>query len=429
MKMLWRVMAVSLIMCMLSGCGGSLTGMGMSSPLTETDAGDSRADQESKTAETDTSGADSVETENGDNGVWGELSAESAVEGITSEDGQGTYPTYQVEIGQLSGELVKEVLLAERNISIKDAKADSWYTDQTNEFYTCQDGSYLENRFGELKFVAAEAEYWPEPFTFFQPDFRELLFPDGQDVVLTQTDWDYATMEQAKALAAGTLDKLGIEYGDEWIGFAVSGEKMTAAMHDAYPDSRYPEELVEGLSRLGKPTWKKTYDDGEDVYFFRIPQAINGHLLTKAWSIESKERAQTQGEGCYIDVMVGRTGICYLKNHHIYETTGQSESRQTITKEQAIQVAKDYQIKQLDALDPAIKTYYTYKVVEVIFSYLPSIEKDMSIKGEIIPCWEVRCEAYYGNETTPSTVRGFNVNAVTGEMISTSMGFYDLEWK
>ena len=129
MKMLWRVMAVSLIMCMLSGCGGSLTGMGMSSPLTETDAGDSRADQESKTAETDTSGADSVETENGDNGVWGELSTESAVEGITSEDGQGTYPTYQVEIGQLSGELVKEVLLASK---LTDAEVNApvvWFAE------------------------------------------------------------------------------------------------------------------------------------------------------------------------------------------------------------------------------------------------------------------------------------------------------------
>ena len=424
MKKLWKYLAVVLILCMVSGCSNGLTGGETGNQLTETGAENLSADQEKVGSEKDECGAGAGEEQTNDIDVWGMITAGSyTVLGVPAEDGQGTYPTYQVEIGQLSGELVKDVLLRGRNISIKEVDADSWYTDQTQEYYLCQDGTYLKNGIGQLLFVAVEAEYWPTPDVFLQPDFLKLVFPDGQDLVLAQTDWDYGTMRQAKQLVAGCLDELGVEYGSEWIAFGVSGNKMTAAMHDAYPDSKYPEDLVEGISRLGKPTWKKTYSGGDDVYIFRIPLALKGHLLTTAESIESKQQSQAREEGCFAYAMVGREGLRYLEILQLYTVTGESEAMKLITQEQAIQAAKDYIAAEDAALDPAIKTTWTREVTEVKFSYVPAIEKDGSIKGEVFPCWEVRCALYYGDETESSITVSYNVDAVTGQVRNTSQGF------
>ena len=357
----------------------------------------------------------------GNSGIWSGIVAEpESPLGVSAEDGQGTYPTYQVEVGQLPGELVKEVLLSDRDISIKTADPDSWYTNQLNEFYHCKDGTYLENSIGELLFMTSEAEYWPEPWMFLEADFLQLVFPDGQDLVLAQADWDYGTMQQAKQLVAGHLDELGVEYGSEWIAFGVSGEKMTEAMHDAYPDGQYPEDLVEGISRLGKPTWKKTYDAADDVYIFRIPLALEGHLLTDAEMIQSKRQSQAQDKGCFIYAMVGREGLRYLEIHQLYTVVGQSEAQALITKEQAIQATMDYIAAEDAKLDPGITTTWTREVMEVKFSYVPAIEKDKSIAGEVFPCWEVRCALSYNGGEWNGLIAVYNVNAVTGEVVSTS---------
>ena len=411
---IWRILAVFLSVCLAGGCASVTEEASRDNFFAGAESGLGDGTQVGENSST------SAEISAGGGGENISIS-QAELSGVLTEDGQGIYSTYQVKIGQLDGALVKEVLLAGRDITIKETEDNLYYPERTDEHYSCKDGSYVNNNFGGLKFVAAEAEYWPTPADFFELNFRELVFPDGQDLVLAQTNWDYMDMREAKDLVAGYLDKLGIEYGSQWTVFGVSGEKMTAAMHDAFPDSLYPDELVTEPVTLGE-TWMKTYDSEDDVYIMRIPMAFNGHLLTDAELIISDHLAYMLDEGCLIYAMVGRDGLRILEIGRLYEFIGESEEQTLIAREQAAEAAKDYIAARRAETVSLDGKYYTFEVSQVVFSYVPDIEEGEEITGEVFPCWEIRCVSWYGEDKLDYMVV-FNVDAVSGEVRNTSRVF------
>ncbi|MBQ8813223.1 MAG: hypothetical protein IJZ85_01825 [Lachnospiraceae bacterium] len=417
----WTALLILMLLC--GGCGQAAVQKGETkTDLQLSDISSGTSDNTDSTGDQAVTGAP-TEGEYPPEINWEPISTDpSEGLGVTAEDGKGSYPTYQIKIGQLSGELVKEVLLKDRSVSIKEVEKDGWFEDQIDEFYYCQDGTYVENQFGQFLFVTPEAECWPVPGLFMEEVFLKKIFPDGQDEVLTKTDWDYATMQQAKNLVAGYLDKLGVEYGSDWITFGVSGENMTAAMHQAYPDYEYPGETVE-VYYAGTGPWTKTYDEEDDVYIMRIPLALEGHPLTAVDRIHlSVGGSILMREGCFAYAMVGQEGLRYLEIRWIMDVAGQSEACALITQEQAIRAVEDYTVKE-KAKYHLSDVDMEFIVTEIKFSYGLYLNGDGQIEGEVFPCWEVRGEGFFQE---PNYTVAVNVDAVTGEVRNISR-VYDQE--
>lgn len=203
--------------------------------------------------------------------------------------------------------------------------------------YYCDNGSMMSLDGGAMTFYTPHVEKFH--LSYFYGDiitesnkylFANMYqqFPEGMETVFQETDLWFMSSEEARELAEKYLDLLNVEYGDEWICYAVSSDRITEVQKKMYPDEQ----------------WEYTKED--DNYFFEIPLAVNGWMLnTGGVKVDNAITLQ----GSYARAMVGPSGLWFLDVWMPFETVGESEARPVITGESAMQCAEEWYSQLLGA--------------------------------------------------------------------------------
>lgn len=322
--------------------------------------------------------------------------------GLERDDGLGEYSEYEIVLKKLDADTVKTVLAGDRQV-VSESSVISVVEDETAEKYVFSDGSYIVNSCGKLEYSTMEAQTRAPIGPFFEIEKKYYYFKDGPEENLSQRDLDFMQLGDAKSLVAEYLDALEIEYGNEWISWAVDAETLTEMMTSRFPEETYPGATVNG--------WNKYYQPGDDVYIFQIPLAVCGHVLTDAEYLLLGDMADDgsadYGYGCYARAMVGTDGLLSLEVSQIIEVKAESEKKAAIEKDYAIELAEEYILNT-----PALNYHAEHEGLNKIsesFCYIPSVKLGES-KGILYPCWEICYENAYGDEYR------INVDAITGEV-------------
>ena len=271
-----------------------------------------------------------------------------------------------------------------------------FYLGKKTYSFRYQDGTSLYIDCGVLVFKTKEYEDYPVQY-FLQEDVASEVFPEGVETVCPQKDLWFMTYDDAEQLIAGYLDELGIEYGEEWRCYPVTGAVLTEAVNRHYPQDEYEADVSFGYSPV-----KRTYDESDDIYLYWIPLAIEGYELS-ANGIYAANQPYQLSAG-WAQAIVGSTGVWYLEVWHPFEETEILDSGNIISEEAAVEIAEEYSSNLLGMGKITLSSQGMY--------YVPEIKTVMTADAfELYPAWQIEAITENGDETI------LYVNALTGEII------------
>lgn len=234
---------------------------------------------------------------------------------------------------------------------------------------------------------------------------------------LQDTDFSFATRQQAFEEIRKTLQPAGSEIADEYQCYTVPHTLL----------AEEEKKMLEDEALIKLPEAFGEWTEEQDCYYFELAASIDGYPVTRYAHGESDGEA-TNGEyvsGFANDVIYSKDGII----HSAIRTLSQEEPSQSglplITAEQALETVKEY----YEEMGTTISAYGKEEIRGVYLEMLPLRQDGKLDSYKLVPAWRfdvwgvnpaaVETEGTDIGEQAPpqQQERPLFINALTGERI------------
>lgn len=263
-----------------------------------------------------------------------EIGSEAADGGTSGEktDIEGTLPTYlaRIQDWSLNEEEIAIALFGGGEYEQLYDGEGQFFNDRRFLSYAGPNGKMLSLDSGAMTYYTPQVDGFPHAYFWgniimesnqYSPYIE--LFPEGVEVVFPEMDLWFMSLDDARELTKKYLDILSVEYGEDWVCYAVPSDRLNEVRKAEYPDD---------------PTaWNYTEED--ERYCFQIPLMAGGKLLTtRGVKVDNSMMIQ----GSYARAMVGSSGLWFLEVWMPFEVVSESASQPIITEESAMTNAREW---------------------------------------------------------------------------------------
>lgn len=234
---------------------------------------------------------------------------------------------------------------------------------------------------------------------------------------LQDTDFPFATRQQAFEEIRKTLQSAGSEIADEYQCYTVP-HTLSATKE---------KELLEDEYTIKPPEPFGEWTEEQDCYYFELAASVDGYPVTRY------DHGQSNGEATNGEYVPGfDSNVIYSKDGMIYtavSTLSQEEPSQSglplITAEQALETVKKY----YEEMGSSISAYGKEEIRGVYLEMLPLRQDGKLDSFQLVPAWRFdvwgvnpAAAETYGTDTgeqppPQQQERPLFINAITGERI------------
>lgn len=235
---------------------------------------------------------------------------------------------------------------------------------------------------------------------------------------LQDTDFPFATRQQAFEEIRKTLQPAGSEIADEYQCYTVPHTLL----------AEEEKEILENEDLIKPPEPFGEWTEEQDCYYFELAASVDGYPVTRYDHGKSDNGSAMEGEyvpGFYSRVIYSKDGMI----HSAISTLSQEEPSQSglplITAEQALETVKKY----YEDMGSSISAYGKDEIRGVYLEMLPLRQDGKLDSYKLVPAWRfdvwgvnpVAAETYgtdTGEHVPPQQQESpLFVNALTGERI------------
>lgn len=235
---------------------------------------------------------------------------------------------------------------------------------------------------------------------------------------LQDTDFTFATRQQAFEEIRKTLWTAGSEIADEYQCYAIP-HTLSASKE---------KELLESEEFIKPPKSFGEWTEEQDCYYFELAASVDGYPITRYDHGNSNDGSATDGErvpGFYSNVIYSKDGIIKSKISTLSQEEPSQAGLPLITAEQALETVKKY----YEEMGTTISAYGKEEIRGVYLEMLPLRQDGKLDSFQLVPAWRfdvwginpaaVETDGTDIGEQAPpqQQERPLFINALTGERI------------